>query len=202
VLPRLLFFDTDWHDVVRTNQAQIRSRIEQMNIAQLNARDSGELASAIATSFDMTPPTLVEDDITLSQREADIDVSRDRTRYFGHGPATVKGVEVAVTVPFSGRRDMFLVKPTTWDTNPPRAELRDKALQFYVRGVSLTPEEIKREIQETVTGVKRYLEYQGQSAAQHGTDFVAFAREIIAERKAKLAENESLISNLGYKTKP
>ena len=98
------------------------------------------LVSYVVDKFRIDVPELDEANMTVDQREEQRDVSGDprRMAYYMDrgGPVHVTGTEVIVEVPISGDAQMFKVRPSTYDTAPPRGEVRGNIITFRVPGAT------------------------------------------------------------------
>ena len=95
--------------------------------------------------YQLHPPVLLEDHAVAAQQETQIDVSGDFDRFIPDPsrPFYVPGTKVILEVPFEGDADFFKVRPSTWTTTLPVADVRDNTLLLSVSGTDLTSADTK-----------------------------------------------------------
>lgn len=198
----VLFWEGDWFSVVEAQKQQMQRKIQNMSAADLAKKSIDERAGEIAAEFMLVPPTIFPDQIEVSQREADVNVSRYRDRNFGgEGSHYVKGTAIDVRLPFEGDRNMFRVRPTTYHHNPPRANAGANHIEFTIEGVNLTSDQAKARIDETVKAISEFLEFQKGSVGNLADQLRQLATQALQARKQKLDADRSLVAGLGYKVR-
>ena len=159
--------------------------------------DDDGLHERLVTEFGINVPILDEEKKYAKKRPTEIDVSRDPMRRFlyGHaGPHYVQGTELSIYVPFSGDPELFQVRPSSFDTNPPRGETVGNELCLvytFVENASLD------EYQRSIASVKRYLDWLRPSAAQLHGELEQQARSMLDQRKNREAEHAKALGALG-----
>lgn len=199
----LLFNNADWHSVTENQRQKMLENIGSKNGDQLLNTSTEDLANYYAKEYEICVPVLDEENITVDQRESQIDVSHDRMRYFSDssGPHYITGTAVDVEVPFSGDQNVFKVQPSTYTMNPPRGQISDGIFSFTIQGTSLTPEKVQSEIKSKVSSVQQYLDWLKTGANSFNPTLFDLARNQIESRKEKLLSDRSLVSGLGFKMK-
>ena len=76
-----LFSNADWFSVDQHQRKALQDDVSSINGDQLLNSPTQELATFLAEKYQVNVPTLKRDDITVDQRESQIDVSHDRMRY-------------------------------------------------------------------------------------------------------------------------
>ncbi len=97
--------------------------------------DVEAMVSGLTDQFGLQVPELIEGAISLTAEEAQADVTGDILfGAFGPGPHYAPGMKVTYYVPFSGPKQMFDCKPSSWGGNIPVAEVGDNELTItFVR---------------------------------------------------------------------
>jgi hypothetical protein len=158
-----LFFQADSFAVQEHQRTEMEAGITSMDGNRLLNTNVDDLVSYFAENHRIDVPLLDEVNMSVDQREARRDVSGDSSRmaYFtGQGPVHVTGTEVFVEVPFSGNSQMFKVRPSTYDSGPPRGEVRANAILFRFWSDNPQPEKLRSELDRWLADVKRYLQWQ------------------------------------------
>lgn len=105
-------------------------------------------------------------------------------------------------MPFTGDKDFFFIRPTTYDTGPPRAIVKNDHLIIQVAGRNLTQAAVKQELDRTLDSIEKYLGWQRTSATELNNTLPALIRTAVEQRKSKLMADQDLVAGLGYNLKP
>jgi hypothetical protein len=149
-------------------------------------------------------PELDEAHMSVDQQEARRDVSGDSRRmayFINDGPVHVMGTEVIVDVPFSGDPAMFKVRPSQYDTMPPRGEVRGNVITFRYWNDTPQAQQVRSELDRWLADVKRYLQWQHNSFRGFNDGLATLARTAITRRRDKLLANRNLVADLGIPLK-
>lgn len=197
----LLFWKHDWYSVMEAQKAGARKKIERMSASDLVAHQSlDELAASIATEFSMAPPVLDVENIDVWQREVEIE-HRSQFGYIDElrRSMTRKGTAIDVRVPFNGEEEMFQVRPTSYNTNPPRGRISRGYIEFTITGTSLSAEIVKSEIERRIADINQYLDFQRSSVGNFSAEIQKVAYDALQARASKLNADRNLIEDLGYR---
>src|SRR5690606_7428243 len=78
-------------------------------------------------------PALSPDKVETDEGEVQIDVSHDpRRAIFRDGPVYIKATEYRFYVPYVGQKDAFFCQPSSYDFNPPYADVEDREIVIRV----------------------------------------------------------------------
>lgn len=196
----VLFWKYDWFNVVEAQKDAARKDAGHLPKSAFDERDVTEIATELCEKYSLVPPTIDPDNISVKQREIDLDVSRDRMRSFGDGrPHYVKGTAIDVRLPFTGDPGMFNVKPNTWTTSIPRGSIEGNSVIFTISGTELSAEKVKANIESTVAEIQKWLDFQSDSARGFPEQLAQVVNQALEARKSKLGADSDLISGLGFK---
>jgi len=190
---KILFHGVSVFDVIENQKRRLRDKVQRMPATEL---DDSELPNRLADEFGIEVPILNEEAKYARQRETQVDVSRDPTRraFFGHGPRSMPGTEISIFIPFTGDPEVFKVRPTAFDSNPPIGDVVGNELCFtysFVDNINLT------EHDRTIDKVKRYLEWLRPSEVQLRADLVTAAQNLIVQRKRQTEDHARVLGSLG-----
>jgi hypothetical protein len=201
----LLFFKADSFSVQERQRRAAEAEIADIDGNRLLNTNVDDLVAYIVEKFRIDVPEVDEDNMTVDQQESRRDVSGDprRTAYYldRGGPVHVTGTEVIVEVPFSGDPQMFAVRPSTYDTGPPRGEVRDNTLIFRYWSDTPQGDRLRSALDQWLADVKRYLQWQRDSFKGFNDTLAANARAAITRRREKLLTNQNLVAGLGIALK-
>lgn len=195
----LLFFKHDGFAVIENQRAQLRNEVAALPEQRLLNTSIEDLVRYFTEKYKIDVPILSVDDAVADQREAQVEVSgfsfgldRGETR-------AVPGTLVTLEVPFTGDAEMFKVRPSTYNSAPPYAEVRGQALILRQSGTQLSTEQVQADFDRTIADINQYLDWQRRDVKTLNDCLPELARREIETRKAKLLANQSLVSGLKFK---
>jgi hypothetical protein len=125
-----LFVELDLNAALEGHARGLDEEIEKSPEDHLLQVDEDEWVAALVARYTIATPELRPDDWWMEQAETQVDVSWDQNRAIldPSQPAYVPGHRVEVHIPFSGEKDVFKYRPSSWTTVLPAAEVRDGEL--------------------------------------------------------------------------
>lgn len=198
-----LFSDADWFSVERNQLQKMAEEIAAVNGDRLLNTAVDDLARYFESKFNVEVPALITEEIVVDQRETKIDVRHDLRRWIDDRsrPVYVPGTEVEVEIPFTGDAEVFRVQPTSYTSNPPRAEIRSNALVLRISGADLSAEGVQHSINQTINDIQSYLSTLRTNAAGLNQQLFQRAKTAIESRRQKLLADRNLVGALGFKMK-
>ena len=193
--PEFLFH---MHDILVTMEAHRAGAVQlvrQMDGNTLLNTPAEDVVAEIAQQFRFDIPVLRRDQAHADQYEAVVEVH-------DYGVRAVQGTIVELCVPFTGDKDFFFIRPTTFDTNPPRAIVQNGQIIIRVSGQNLAPQTVKQNLDGTLDAIDKYLSWQRNSATELNNSLPNIVRAAVEQRKAKLLADQNLVAALGYNLKP
>jgi len=201
--PNSLFSEVQWSTVAEHQKKEMLYEIANYNGNKLLNTDLEALTKYFEQQYQIVVPTLKKEEIVADQREIKVNVSqdqmrpiRDRTRPF-YVPRTL----VEITIPYEGDGKAFNICPDAFILSPPRAEVRDNTLIIKIWDTSLTTEEVRPQINKTLSDIKYYLEKLRRDIEQLNDSLPKIAREAIKKRREKLLKDQNLVASLGFPLK-
>jgi hypothetical protein len=176
--------------------------VQQINGNALLNTPTEDIVADIFERVRFDIPALHRDQAHVDQREAQVQVRDDYFSGSYDGVRQVQGTMVELVVPFAGDIDFFYIRPTTYDTGPPRAMVKNDHLTIRVAGPNLTQEAVRRELDRILDSIEKYLGWQRTSANEFNNGLPALIRTAVEQRKSKLMADQNLVAGLGYNLKP
>lgn len=196
-----LFTEGDIFAVVEHRKKQVETEIAAMDRNRILNSSIEDLSSYIEEKLRLETPVLDEAAAVADQREGQVEVY-DTWRVRGEGPMVVAGTVVELTVPFSGDEQLFRVRPTTFSSVAPRAEVRGNALVFSVSGRDMRPEDVRKAFDDQCKMVREYLGWQRNSTEPFNAGLRQMAHGMIERRRQKLLSDQNLVAGLGFPLRP
>jgi len=200
--PPLLFSEIDIHDVLREQKQEKQALKNAVASApeSFGSLSDQEVVDQFVRQFDIEIPALNESEMTMTEREVEIDVSGDPRRvFFDHsGPFYVKGTAVDVHIPFTGESIFFKVRPSTFSLSPPRGSIRGRELVIEFRfAVDVPPPDLKKSLHAVITDIKQQLIRLEESAKQLRAELPPLAAHAWSLRRAQFQNRAEVVASLG-----
>lgn len=198
--PNYLFSKHDWFAVKDHQKKQLTDEVAKMDGNKLLNTSPDNLCDYFEEKYRVNVPSLIETEIVADQKETQIDVSGDRLRVIRDRSRSfyIPGTEVEITVPFDGDAEAFNIQPTSFTLNPPIADIRGNCLIIRVQGTELKAEQVRSEMDRTLSEIKKYLETLRNNAKELNDQLRNIARSAIERRREKLLADQSLVASLGF----
>ncbi len=104
-------------------------------------------------------------------------------------------------MPFKGDADMFWVRPTTFNHNPPRGNLNNQTLVLRIKGTQLNQDHVLKTFNDIIADFEQYLDWQRPTVGAFKSDLRRRVRSTIEARKARILADRNLVANLPFKIK-
>ena len=201
--PNFLFSKYDWFAVQDHQKKQLTDEVDKMDGNRLLNTSPDDLCDYFEDKYRVNVPSLIEAEIVADQNETQIDVSSDFLRAIRDRsqPFYISGTEVKITVPFEGDAKVFNIQPTSFTLSPPIADINGNTLIIRVEGTDLKAEEVRKEIDQTLSEINKYLNTLRDNAKGLNEQLRGIARGAIDRRREKLLSDQSLVASLGFPLK-
>jgi hypothetical protein len=166
-----------------------------------------QVATALADKHSLTLPVLGQDDeIFTSPERRQRDVSQDFNRAIldPSRPYMMDFETVVFHVPFSGERDFFFMRASTFSFNPPRAEIRDSELRIAVMTEGeVTAAEVKQQFNQEIVRIREALNWVAADIGpNYNEQLLNQARTALEAKRNRQTSTRGLLDELGFKTAP
>ena len=163
----------------------MRQEIENLSANQMLKSSTEDLCDYFVAKYTVEVLTLIEERIVADQREKEIDVSNDPGRYWSSpGPHLLRGTEISVSIPFTGDRSVFFIRPSHFALNPPSAQINDSDLTLREAGIDLKPDQVRADVDSTLNGIKWHLANLKPEIDAYNGSLRQVSRTAIEARKA------------------
>src|SRR2546422_8478324 len=155
----LLFSRVSIFDVLEHQQQTLKAEVNQLDSSAIQRVPEQELVHNLAAKYKVEIPALEEDKAYISHREVEVDVSQDPMRMIWDRsrPFYIKGTEITVKLPFKGDPDLFQVRPSTFNLNPPRGEIHGHEIHLVYVRTDDNAAAVKAEYQKAIQDIKQHL---------------------------------------------
>ncbi len=195
----MLFSELDGYSVLENQRRQLKAAIASAP-ERLANRPDDEVVSEYVARYKLDVPTLLDSEMTMSEREIDVDVSRDPRRMFIERgrPFYLKGTEITVHIPFKGEADLFRVQPNFFSSSMPRGTIQGQELLIrFTFPNDSPPPDIKGELSRSVTEISQFLNKLREMATQLQNELGPLARQAWHQRKSQFSTRSQIVAGLG-----
>lgn len=197
----ILFFEYDMFSVLENQRRQVQNEVAGVPEQRLLNTSVEDLVRYFVEKYQLDVPVLDVENAVADQNEATVEVSGFRYGLDRGETRSVPGTAVTLEVPFSGDPKMFKVKPSTWNSAPPHAEIRDHTVLLRQSGTQLAASEVQANFDRAIKDIDQYLDWQRNDANGYNSQLPTLARQAIEQRRNKLLANQNLVSGLKFKLK-
>jgi hypothetical protein len=193
----ILFYKADINAVTDTQLRNATSEIQQIDPDRLLNTPVDDLIAYITTKYRIEVPVLHRERAALDEPQETFIQINDYGREIGV-PATL----VTLTVPFEGEKDMFFVRPSTYDTAPPRAAVDGNTVVLRLTVRNSEQGQVKQTLNSALDDIERYLGWQRSTIDGFNANIPGHAKQAIEARRERLLRDRNLVSGLGFAVKP
>ena len=194
----LLFSEYDLSAVLQNQLNHVEDRVRAVDPVRFETSTDDLLSATIASGLVVAPIELLEDQLSVSPRDAKVDVSHDHRRVLvGPGPHYVDGLEVTYHLPFSGDPNLFKCTPSRRTYDPPRAVLQLGELTFPYDSANRDVAATKKSFDEDLTTIKAWLGWQASQIAEYNASLEDRVLSAVIARRAELSKTQSDLQALG-----
>jgi hypothetical protein len=199
----LLFSRVSIFDVLQHQQQMLKTEANELDSAAIQRSPEEELVRNLAAKYKLEIPVLEDDKAYISHREIDVDVSRDPMRmiFDRDRPFYVKGAEITVNVPFKGNPDLFQVRPSTFNLNPPQGEVRGHEIRLVQVRTDDNAAAVRAEYQKAIEYIKQHLGWLQASILDFNSKIGEQVQDLLGQRRQKLAATADMIAGIGLPVK-
>ena len=132
--------------------------------------------------------------MTREQNEIKIDVSGDPRRFtFGDDPCYVPGIQVTISLPFSGDEGLWNLRPNRWNSVLPFGNIRGNTLVMtFQQPLDQPLENIRKELDENVRRIRDYSSWQKESIDTFNSTLPSNIRAVVDARRKQLEKHDAL----------
>jgi len=195
----LLFSRINIFDVLEHCQQQLKTEVNRLSSSMIQGVPELELVHDLAGRYKLEIPVLEEEKAHISHREIDVDVSQDPMRMIRDRgqPFYIRGTEITFCVPFKGDPDLFLVRPQTFNLNPPRGEVQGHEIHLRYIRTDNNAAALKAEYQNTLQSIRQHLSWLEQSVSSFNANIGQQTQNLVAQRRQSLDATADMVAAIG-----
>ena len=198
---KYLFCDGDLFGALEAHLTKITQKVNAIPEDQFLATDDETLIQHVVADLEVQPIELHEDDKTMAQEEIQVDVSHRFEYGWSRGDERIQvpGVQVTVSIPFTGDSDIWKLRPNQWKSVFPRAHVRkpaDGGVGYIDIIMSQTsnddPKAFKNGLESTLDEIRFYLSAQKPQIDEKNKELETNTRAAVQARRERLEKHSGI----------
>lgn len=201
-MSELLFAKYDLSQVIRNHQGMAQKEIDGFDEDYLLGASETDLVAYVVSKTSLEVPQL-GDAFMLEPIEVDVSVGHDPMWGGGYGQSQkIKGYRVEIRIPFTGEKDLFLCRPSSFNFNPPRADIgHNFLLLISEKPGQLDPAQVKQGFDQTLEQIRQYLRNVDADCKKFHAGLEPVVRQMISVRKNRIVQYRQAGLSIGIPLK-
>jgi hypothetical protein len=196
-----LFHTHDFSAYLHYAPDKLAEVVDALDDRDLIADSQDEVIDRLVREHTPSIPVLRRDEITTDEREVQLDVRRDPRRGgFGGGPLYVRATEYLFYVPFTGDKECFFARPSTYTLSAIRAEVTETELVIPVLNSDResNPAAIRNEFDALLAKIETNLSQLRSDASDLPRRLRQIAQARVEQRRGKRLQDTATAVQLGF----
>lgn len=189
----LLFTRFSLSDIFRTLLEQLDERIHKEARDYILSVNEDEYRQHLESEFTISPLYLDREHTVISKQfEDEVEVMDFEERI------RVKHSFLTFAIPFTGERELFFYKPSTYNNYRPRAKIPSGSEMYITLQDEGDADSLKKELEYILDQIDQYLVWQRDEIEKWNQDLPALVQSKFEARKAKLLKDSGMVESLGF----
>jgi len=196
----LLFSQYDLRGTMQNHEQRMFAEIDAIDGNRLLSTSVADLCDYFEQEYKIEAPHLDESKIQVSQAEAQVDVSYDRSRVFldRSQPFYITGTSITFYIPYQGDANLFKCQPSTFTLNPPRASVTKSEVRLEYTLTHHDADKVKSTFERDLSEIRKWLEWIAKDVSPFNQSVRGKAYQRIEARREKLLKDQGLAASLGF----
>lgn len=158
-----------------------------------------EYLKHIQTEFEITTPTLLEEQIYCETNQKKIEV-RD---HFDRGMIFIDGIEITVFIPFEGDKILLLCRANTWCTSAPTGSIQDNKIliKFQMPFQNAETFNLESQLSPIIKAIKDNIAFTDKDLNTFNSNIKTVAQNAINAKVSNYNKFNNLVKNIPYPIK-
>ncbi|MFE6872431.1 hypothetical protein ACFVFS_38540 [Kitasatospora sp. NPDC057692] len=188
-----LFSNGDLDNSLRQRLGQISNKIAGINEDALLTRPEADLIEQLFEDFRVEAPVLDRASIVAEPAAEGYSTAMQ----FGE-QVRIKQTVVTISVPCTGERNVFTLKPNTWTTVFPTATVTDSELRISWSGQSADGAAIQQALNSQLDTIERWLGWASAQITAFNSQAMSIIIAEVKARKNTILANRNLDAAIGF----
>lgn len=190
-LDDLLFSENSLGDVLRAQLADVRKQVDAISKDRFLANSNEEMSEYVFAKTNIKPVEIHSEHITISE-PTEIKITKKNVF---DDIVQVAGIEIFLSIPYTGETDLWNMQPSSFNSNPPRGNIKpnyrnDQEGKIIVRFEYFQNEfqadEVNKEIEKTISSIQQFLDWIKKDIETHNSQIRMKIDELVQARRERL----------------
>ena len=198
-----LFYGPDLRSVLIGQERALSEEVGSLTETRLLNTSPEKLCDYFVEKYEVEPIAIDESAIEVDYGDAKVDVSHrfEYAVFDRSSPTYVTGTRITFFVPFTGDPELFKCRPSTYNFNPPRGDVRGNELVLVYDRTTQDVPNIGNEFEREKQNVKQYVSWIATEVEQFNSTIKTKVGQQISERREKVLRDRGIVENLGFPLK-
>ena len=195
-----LFYEGDLSNITRGLPEQVRKKVDEISKDQFLNTPEDDLVSHCIEVLQIEPLTIYKDRMEREHSETKVDVSGDfRRATCGDGPCYISGIQITVSLPFTGDASLWRISPHDLFMSPrPLGHIISRQINsgiVYMNFEFPTDEQadqIKKRVEENLRYLENCIDRQRQEIDQYNNMLPNAVRQSVKSRRKRIEQHEKI----------
>ena len=176
------------------------AEIDSLKENQILNTSEDDLCKYFVEKYKVEVLQIDESQIQVDYGDTKIDVSQrfeydvfDKSR-----PFYVTGTRVTFYIPFSGDPKLFRLKPSSFNFNPPQADISNGEVVMVYKQTTSHATKIENAFKSELASLKNYLKWVEQDITPFNSSVREKASQGIRSRREKILKDRDLVTEIGF----
>jgi hypothetical protein len=196
----VLFSNIDLAGTLEKAQQKMKEAVETYDANKLLNTSADDLVAYFADNASIDQLVLNEAGTTISQEEAQYDVTHDY-RYAGfpgEGRRTVPATRTSFFVPFTGERDLFRCRASTFTFSPPSAEISEHDVIVSITDPQPDGGRARQQFESVMREIRQHVGWVNSQVDGYNQSLLGVARQAMEARRKRLLDARQAVSAIGF----
>lgn len=198
---KTLFMKADLFDFLRKRQQEALHNVNSISEDQVLSIPEEDLVLSVLDKYRLEPLKLKVEEGTVESDSMNMPHGDPQSlaRQMGLRSGPTMGEVVRFYIPFNGEAKLFDLKPSTWQSSAPAAEVKGTELVLSLSGQKVDINKAKQQRDELIKDVTKYIEWSTADVSKYNAELESVIRGSLKHRKAKTLERCQQVESLGLK---
>jgi hypothetical protein len=195
-----LFSATTFADYAESIRRKSGSKIERLTERHFLLKAVDAVAEDIFHEFSLKIPVILIDDV-FQRKPVDVRIEME-PEYDGRHSQKIDGTRFEIILPFTGSADLFSVRPTIYDSDPPYGEIEPDGIHFiYQIQVFQDQNSVRENFDQNFKNIKLWLDNLIKDINRFNNSLRADILTAVNYRRKKVAKDAEAANLLGFPIK-
>lgn len=199
-MPDLLFCNADLGSVLTGQEQALSKEISSLSEDRVLKSAPEDLCDYFVEKYRIDAIEIDESGIQADYGDTQVDVSHrfEYAVFDRSSPTYVTGTRITFYLPFTGDPQLFKCRPSTFNFNPPRGDVRGNELVFVYERTTQDAPNIRNEFERDRKNVRDYIGWIGNDLQRFNSNISQKVNQQIGARREKLLQDRGTIEKLGF----